>query len=73
MVKRSIFTKLIGSFVFYALCLIATFVLCLVLQSLIIGEGDIPSIEPQHLMDENGAIQNINIAENMGGRIQSFQ
>lgn len=72
MVKRSIFTKLIGSFVFYALCLIATFVLCLVLQSLIIGEGDIPSIEPQHLMDENGAIQNINIAENMGGWIEEL-
>lgn len=72
MLKRSIFTKLIGSFIFYALCLITTFVLCLVLETLIIGEGDIPSIEPQHLLDENGNIKNINIAENMGGWIEEL-
>lgn len=71
-IKKSIFTKLIGSFVFYALCLILTFVICLILQSLIIGEGDISRIEPVNLLDEEGNITNLEIAENLGGWIEEL-
>lgn len=72
MLKRSIFTKLIGSFVFYALCLIATFVFCLILQSLIIGEGSMDGIGADNILDEQGNIAHLGTIENIGGWVEEL-
>ena len=71
-IKKSIFTKLIGSFLLYAVLIIATFVVCVLLEALIISEGKITKISPESMIDEQGNVTNIEIARNLGGWIEEL-
>lgn len=70
--KRSIFTKLIGSFILYAIAIVFNFVLCLLLSALFIGDGNLNSIRPDNVVDENGNIINLDIAEKIGGWVEEL-
>lgn len=71
-IKKSIFTKLIGSFLFYAAAMVATFVLCLVLEAALIGEGNPENIMPNSIVDENGNVVNLDIAGKIGGWVEEL-
>lgn len=71
-IKKSIFTKLIGSFLLYAAAIVATFVLCLVMDAAVIGEGNPESIMPNSIVDENGNIVNLEIAGKIGGWVEEL-
>lgn len=71
-IKKSIFTKLIGSFLLYAVLIIATFVVCVWLEALIISEGKITKISPESMIDEQGNVSNIEVAKNLGGWIEEL-
>ena len=71
-IKKSIFTKLIGSFLLYAAAMVATFVLCLVLEAALIGEGNPENIMPNSIVDENGNVVNLDIAGKIGGWVEEL-
>lgn len=71
-IKKSIFTKLIGSFLLYALLIIITLVLCIFVQALIISEGNVTEISPESLIDETGNVTNIQIAQKLGGWVEEL-
>ena len=70
--KKSIFTKLIGSFILYAVTTVLTFILCLLLSIVFIGEGDISRVRPDKVIDENGNVVNLYTAQKMGGWIEEL-
>jgi len=71
-IKKSIFTKLIGSFLLYAVLIVITFVICFIFQALVITEGEITKISPESMIDEQGNVTNIEIARNLGGWIEEL-
>ncbi|MBR4085606.1 MAG: HAMP domain-containing histidine kinase [Lachnospiraceae bacterium] len=71
-IRKSIFTKLIGSFLLYAVLIIITFVVCVLIEALIISEGKITKISPESMIDERGNVTNIEIAQNLGGWIEEL-
>jgi len=40
-----------------------TFVLCIFLEAMLISEGNITKISPESMIDENGNVTNIEIAQ----------
>ena len=70
--KKSIFTKLIGSFILYAVTTVLTFILCLLLSIVFIGEGDISRVRPDKVIDENGNVANLDTAQKMGGWVEEL-
>ena len=52
-IKKSIFTKLIGSFILYAVATILTFAFCMFLSIVFIGNGNAASVRPDNIIDEN--------------------
>lgn len=66
-IGKSIFTKLIGSFILYAVLVVVTLILCLMLEAVLIGEGSPVSTQPYSLIDENGNPINLDIAKKIGG------
>lgn len=71
-IKKSIFTKLIGSFILYAVFTVLTFILCLVLSLIIIGEGSMRTVRPDSVIDENGNVVNLEIAQKIGGWVEEL-
>lgn len=71
-IKKSIFTKLIGSFLLYAILIVFTFVLCFFLEAMLISEGNITKISPESMIDENGNVTNIEIAQKLGGWVEEL-
>lgn len=71
--KKSIFTKLIGSFVLYVVLLLFTFVLCLVLEAVLIGEGNPTNIYPYQIIDEDGNVAGAEILQKMGGWVEELE
>ena len=71
-IRKSIFTKLIGSFILYAVITILTFVLCLFLSVTFIGEGDLNRVRPDNVIDENGNVINLDIAQKIGGWVEEL-
>lgn len=70
--KKSIFTKLIGSFILYAIMIVLTFILCLILSIVFIGDGDINSVRPDKVIDENGNIVNLETVQKMKGWVEEL-
>ncbi|MGN0695527.1 MAG: ATP-binding protein [Oscillospiraceae bacterium] len=66
-IGKSIFTKLMVSFVFYAVLVVVTLILCLMLEAVVVGEGSPLSTQPYSLIDENGEPVNLDISEKIGG------
>ena len=71
-IKKSIFTKLIGSFLLYAVLIVITFVVCVFFQALVITEGEITKISPESMIDDLGNVTNIEVAQNLGGWIEEL-
>lgn len=71
-IKKSIFTKLIGSFVLYAVVTFVTIALCILLSIVYIGEGDATRVSPDNIVDENGNIINLDIAQKVGGWVEEI-
>lgn len=71
-IKKSIFTKLIGSFLLYAGAMVLTFVVCLVIDAAVLGEGNPGNIMPNSIVDENGNIVNLEIAGKIGGWVEEL-
>lgn len=71
-IKKSIFAKLIGSFVIYAAAVFFTFILCLILEAVVIGEGNPENILPDSIVDESGNMVNLEIAEKIGGWVEEL-
>ncbi len=71
-IRKSIFTKLIGSFVLYAVITVLTFILCLVLEMVVIGKGNPSDIMPDSIIDEDGNIVNLDIAQKIGGWVEEL-
>lgn len=71
--KKSIFTKLIGCFILYGLILLFTFGACLVLEALLIGEGNPANLYPYQMIDGNGNVTGIDILQKMGGWVEELE
>lgn len=71
-IKKSIFTKLIGSFILYAVATILTFAFCMFLSIVFIGNGNAASVRPDNIIDENGNIINLDIAQKVGGWVEEL-
>lgn len=71
-IKKSIFTKLIGCFLLYAVAMVLTFVVCLVINAAVLGEGNPGNIMPNSIVDENGNIVNLEIAGKIGGWVEEL-
>lgn len=66
-IGKSIFTKLIVSFILYAVLVVVTLILCLMLEAVVVGDGNPVSSQPYSLIDDNGEPVNLDIAEKIGG------
>ena len=66
-IGKSIFTKLMISFVLYAILVVITLILCLMLEAIVIGEGNLTSTQPYNLIDDNGVPVNLDIAKKNRG------
>lgn len=71
-IGKSIFTKLIGCFILYAVLVIITFILCLILEAVIIGNGNPANSNPYSLINDNGEPVNLDIAEKIGGWVEEL-
>ncbi len=71
-IKKSIFTKLIGSFLLYAVVLILTFLFCLWLEAIFIGKGRVERIHPGNVIDEKGNVVHSDIAGKIGGWVEEL-
>lgn len=70
--KKSVFTKLIGCFILYAVTTVLTFILCLLLSIVFIGKGDINRVRPDKVIDENGNVANLDTVQKMGGWVEEL-
>lgn len=71
--KKSIFTKLIGSFILYVVILFFTFAVYLLLEAVLIGEGNPANLYPYQIIDENGNVAGIEILQKMGGWVEELE
>lgn len=70
--RKSIFSKLIGSFILFAVAIAVTFALCLLLEMTFIGGGDIGKLTPDAIIDEYGNVTDIETVGMLGGWIEEL-
>lgn len=70
--RKSIFTKLIGSFILYVVIMIITYAVCLLLELLLLSKGDPTSIYPVGILDENGEVTGLEAIQNIGGWVEEL-
>lgn len=70
-VKKSIFSKLIGSFILFAVITVFTFILCLMIEGLVIGEGNAVNTQPAGAIGEDGTV-NLEYAQKIGGWVEEL-
>lgn len=70
--RKSIFSKLIGSFILFAVAIAVTFALCLLLEMTFIGGGDIGKLTPDAIIDEYGNVMDIETVGMLGGWIEEL-
>ena len=58
-IKKSIFTKLVASFILYAVVMILTFILCIWHEATFIGEGNMHRLHPENVIDPKGNVVNL--------------
>lgn len=71
-IRKSIFTKLIGSFVLYAIIMFFTLMFCFFLEAFIIAGGKTTNLQPDGVIDENGNVVNLEIAQRIGGWVEEL-
>lgn len=70
--KKSIFTKLIGSFILYVIVMVITFGICVLLEVLIMTKGNPESVFPNSIFDENGDVANLEAIQSLGGWVEEL-
>lgn len=70
--RKSIFTKLIGCFILYAIIMVITFALCLLLDVLVMSKGNPAGIYPVGILDENGDVADLETIQNIGGWVEEL-
>lgn len=70
--KKSIFTKLIGSFILYAIVMVITFGGFLLLDVLVMTEGNPASVFPNSIFDEKGDVVNQETIQSLGGWVEEL-
>lgn len=70
--KKSIFTKLIGSFFLFLIIVMITFAACLVLEVFLFGGGTPDNLMPQDIIDEDGNVKNIDAVKRIGGWVEEL-
>ena len=70
--RKSIFRKLIGSFILYAVVILITFILCFALEAALIGEGSIAGASPGGIIDEYGNVVNSETVQKIGGWVEEL-
>lgn len=70
--KKSIFTKLIGCFILYVIIMVITFVLCMLLDILVMSKGNPVGIYPVGILDENGDVADPEAIQNIGGWVEEL-
>ena len=70
--KKSIFRKLIGSYIIFFILFIATLIICLILGILSTVGGDVGQFLPQSHIGANGEILNLESVTNFGGWIEEL-
>lgn len=71
-IRKSIFTKLIGSFAVYAVVMVITLLLCTALEAVWLGEGDPTGIMLDSMIDKNGNVVGLDILEKLGGWVEEL-
>lgn len=70
--RKSIFTKLIGCFILYVIIMVITFVLCMLLDILVMSKGNPVGIYPVGILDENGDVADLEAIQNIGGWVEEL-
>lgn len=70
--KKSIFNKLIGSFIVYAVAFVLTFIVCLLLEGIALGDGNPQNIHPNSIIDDYGRVVNLEYAQRLGGWVEEL-
>lgn len=70
--RKSIFTKLIGCFILYAIIMVITFALCMLLDVLVMSKGNPVGIYPVGILDENGDVADLETIQNIGGWVEEL-
>lgn len=70
-VKKSIFSKLIGSFILFAVMTVLTFMLCLIIEALVIGNGNAVNTQPDGVIGADGTV-NLEAARKIGGWVEEL-
>ncbi len=70
--RKSIFTKLIGCFILYVIIMVITFVLCMLLDVLVMSKGNPVGIYPVGILDENGDVADLEAIQNIGGWVEEL-
>ena len=69
---RSIFYKIIGCFILYAILAVVTVILFFAIEAAVIGQGNIPAITPEMIIDENGEVKDLTSVEALGGWVEEL-
>ena len=69
---KSIFYKIIGCFILYAILAVVTVILFFALEAAVIGQGNIPAITPEMIIDENGEVKDLTSVEALGGWVEEL-
>lgn len=70
--KTGIFTKLIACFLVFPLILIATAVLCILLELVLLNQDSMENYFPYNIVDEDGNIQNLDAVMSVGGWVEEL-
>lgn len=70
--RKSIFTKLIGCFILYAIIMVITFALCMLLDVVVMSKGNPVGIYPVGILDENGDVADLGAIRNIGGWVEEL-
>lgn len=65
-VGKSIFTKLFISFIVFAFAIVGTFIISLIATAVLIGGGDVNTLSPYMLVNENGEVTEKATMEKLG-------
>lgn len=70
--RKSVFFKLIGSFILFSIAIVLTFTLCMILETAFIGGGNPAGWIPSSVIGEDGSVDNIELVEKLGGWVEEL-
>lgn len=70
--KKSIFSKLVVSYIVFSVMVLVSFVVCLIVSMIYISGGSDQTMPPNSFVDEDGNILNMEQIEKMGGWVEEL-